>query len=117
MGRKINEESKLDTIKCLKEGGFGEGTRCPWGQHDHVTGTKIVQCSSLNVFIYDCTGSLLLLELSLAVESGATLRCCCGLLTVEGSPVGVRGFQGLGSIVVACGPSCPGHVGSSWSRD
>lgn len=83
----------------------------PWGQHDHVAGTRSFSVL-FNVFIYDCTGSLLLLELSLAVEEiRATLRCCCGLLTVEGSPVGVRGFQGLGSIVVACGPQLPG---STW---
>ena len=44
-GRKINKESKLDTIKCLKEGGFAEGTRCPCCQRDYVMGIEIVQCS------------------------------------------------------------------------
>ena len=102
----------------MLKGGFAEGTRGPAGSVTMFWAQRSLSVLFFKcVFIYDCTRSLLLLEFSLAVESRATLCCCCGLLTADGSPVEVRGFQDPGSIVVACGPSCPGHVGSSWSRD
>ena len=44
-------------------------------------------------------------------RAGLLSSCCCGRLITEGSLVEVPGLQGPGSIVVACGPSCPAARG------
>lgn len=64
---RIKAESKLGTIKYLKDGGFTEGARSHCCQHDHILWARRpvsvslshqLQCNLLNTF---CVQSLYLL--------------------------------------------------------
>ena len=100
-GHKINEESKLDTIKCLKEGGSAEGTRCLCCQCDSVMCTEIVWWCFFLICIYGCPGSLLLLECPPVVESRATVQLL--LWTSHYGGFSCRGAWAPGPRLDSCG--------------
>ena len=71
------------------------------------------------LFIFGCLGSLLLHGLSSSRNEWGRLSSCGARASRCGS-FSHRGAQALGpvgSVVMAQGVSCPGHLGSSWIRD
>ena len=71
------------------------------------------------LFIFGCLGSLLLHGLSSSRNEWGLLSSCGARASRCGS-FSHRGAQALGpvgSVVMAQGVSCPGHLGSSWIRD